>query len=479
MAFRFSVALLALAVVLSAQEVPAPTQPVTPSSDPQTPAATPTDTPVGSSVDTTAASTDQNSVANTGPGVLSRSFTTTPLENQQLRFKPYLSISGIADNGLISPSSTGKITNSQNYGVDVGFGITGRRIYKRDTFELEFTGDVFAYTPSSALDGGNYLLLANYQHEFNKKMSLAFTENAALYSNNYSLPNATPDLSLGGAGQLVTPNTQLFDNTTLSLSTGVDLIIQQTNRLSIDLGGSGFLVHRDSSILYGTEGGQARADVSYRITRHATLGSYYGFTDYQFSHSFGGSQTNTVGAEFSDQFTKSLQLRLRVGGSRVVTVGTQTIILDPVIAALLGETSGAFAIHRTNYVPDLTAQLTKAFRFGTASLEFLENVTPGNGVVLTSRHILASGHYAYTGIRRWSFSASASRDVLSTLGVLIGSYSSYIGHVGVGRTITRGFQANLVGEYRHYDLSQVSFLRNAYRVSLGFTWSPGERPVKL
>jgi hypothetical protein len=476
--------LLALAVALSAQETP-----VKPDDQSSSQTPTPTDTttktdtasPSAPVSATDATDTDQTPAVNPGPGILSRTFTTTPLENEQLRFRPYFSLTAIADNGLTSPtnSATGKISNTLNYGSDLGFGITGRRVLKHDTFELEFHGDAFAYSPDSNFDGGNYLLTATYDHEFNRKMSLAFTENASLFSNNYTLPNSTTDLSLEGAGQLVTPNTQIFDNTSISVSSGVDLIIQQTNRLSFDLGGTGFMVHRESSILYGDYGAQARADANYRMTRHVTIGAYYGFTDFEFSNAFGSTQTNTLGLEFSDELTKTMQLRLRVGGSHVFTIGTETIVLDPTIAAILGESSGLVAIHRTNYEPDLTAQLTKAFRTGTASVEFIENVSSGNGLILTSRHVLFSGHYDYSGIRRWAISISASKDVLDTLGVMVGDYSSYIGNVSVGRTLSHGFQANLSGQYRHFDLSGVSFLRNAYRFSLGLTWSPGERPVKF
>jgi hypothetical protein len=482
-------ALLSLAAALSAQETPA--KPDDQSSNQQGAAAqTTTDataTDAGAKPATAAAitpdagDTDQTPPVNPGPGILSRTFTTTPLENEQLRFRPYLSVMGIADNGLTGPtnSATQKITNTLNYGTDLGFGIFGRRVLKHDTFELEFHGDAFAYSPDSNFDGGNYLLMATYDHEFNRKISLAFTENASLFDNNYTLPNSTTDLSLEGTGQLVTPNTQIFDNTSISVSSGVDLVIQQTNRLSFDLGGTGFMVHRESAILYGDFGAQARADANYRLTRHITVGGYYGFTDFQFSNAFGSTQTNTLGLEFSDELSKRVQLRLRVGGSHVFTIGTETIVLDPVIAAILGENSGLVAIHRTNYEPDLTAQLTRKFRTGTASVEFIENVSSGNGLILTSRHVTASGHYDYSGLRRWAISISAARDSLDTLGVSVGNYLSYLGSVSIGRTLSHGFQANLSGQYRHFDLSEVSFLRNAYRFSLGLTWTPGERPLKF
>ncbi len=415
-----------------------------------------------------------------GPGILSRPFTVTPLENRNLRFRPFLTISGLTDSGLtqISPS-TNQITSVQSYGIQGGFGISGRQVRPRDTIELEFRGDIYHYTPNSSFDGGNYVLNLTYQHYFTRHISLALTENAALYSNNYSLLNSAADLSIGGAQTAVTPNTQLFDNRTISLSTGADVVIQKTSRLSFDLGATGFLVRRESSSLYGTVGSQARADTSYRATRHLTVGAYYAFSHYSFNKAFGGSDVQTGGAIFSYTLSRGLELRLRGGGSQVQTSGIQVVTLDPVIAAILGVSQGTVIVRRTNIVPDISAQLVKTMKLATASAQFVESVTPGNGLYLTSRHTAISGYYDYTGIRRWTFSLGAGRDTLSTLGILIGQYTSTTARIGVDRVLTAGFQATAYTEYRHYDVSQVAFLRNAYRINLGIAWSPSERPLKL
>jgi hypothetical protein len=415
-----------------------------------------------------------------GPGILTRGYSVTPLETQELRFRPWLNFTGVVDSGLVGLSTkSGQLTNQLNEGVDLEFGIDGRRVTRKDTIELEFRGDLYEYTPNSFYDGGNYLLNLTYTHRFTKHISLALQESAGLYSNNYSLLDTNTDLSLGNTNLLVTPNTQIFDNRTLYLSTAADVIYQITPRLSIDLGGTGFLVRREASSLYGTTGAQARVDVTYRFTRRSTFGPYYGFTQYNFTRAFGGSNINTVGLLYSYELTKSLQFRVRGGGSQVVTNGLETITIDPTIAALLGYSEGQIAVHRSNYVPDLTAQLFKAYRVGTASIEFTDGVTPGNGLFLTSRHAEVSGHYDYIGLRRWTLQIGASRDTLSTLGVLVGQYTSYIADAGVVRTLAKGFQANLRGEYRHFDIAGAPFLRNSYRINLGIAWTPGEQPVKL
>jgi hypothetical protein len=415
-----------------------------------------------------------------GPGVLTRGFTVSPLADQQIKFRPYFTVSGIADDGLVSPTTTNnQLTQQQNYGVDAGFGIAGRRVFKKDTFELEFHGDIYSYTPDSSYDGGNYVLALTYQHQVSRHILLALTENAGLYSTNFSLLNSAVDLSAAGTNLLATPNTQLFDNRTLYLSTGADMVIEMSRRWSIDLGGTGFLVRRESTALYGTTGANARADTTYRFTRRFTVGAFYDYANYQFNHAFGGSNVNTEGMTLSYQLTRNFELRLRGGESKVYTQGIQVITLDPIIAAILGITQGTIAVQHTNYVPDVTVQLFSRFKVGTASLEYLQSVSPGNGLFLTSRRTSASGHYDYTGVRRWTFTLGGGYDDLITLGLLTGEYRSLTARTAVTRTLRSGFQGTASIEFRHYDLTGAAFLRNSYRVTLGVAWAPGERPLKL
>jgi hypothetical protein len=467
------------------QQEPAPATPPADQSQSPTPTTPPaaTEPPPNSPAQPIAppeVTNEPEAAPNTGPGVLTRGFTLSPLENQQVRFQPYLALTGIADNGLTAVATqNGQLVQQQNYGVDFAFGISGHRIYKKDSIELEFRGDLYHYTPDSYYDGGNYFLMLTYMHEFSRHFSMVFTENTGLYSNNFTVQNSAVDLSSTNTNFLATPSTQLFDNTTIYLSTAVDAVIQKSERWSFDLGGTGFLVHRESSALYGTTGATARADTTYRVTRRLTTGAYYAYTNYQFNHAFGGSDVNTAGMILSYSLSKTTQLRFRGGGSRVRTVGTEEITLNPIIASILGYTQGVIAIQRLNYIPDITAQIFTQYKVGSASLEYIESVTPGNGLFLTSRRNSASGHYDYTGIRRWTFTVGGSYDDLITLGVLVGEYRSYAARLAMTRVIHAGFQGTLSGEYRYFDISGANFLRNSYRISLGVAWSPSERPLKL
>jgi hypothetical protein len=366
----------------------------------------------------------------------------------------------------------------------VGFGVSGRKIFKKDVLEVEFRGDVSQYRPNSYYNGSNYQLNLIWQRMLTRHIKVAFTENSAMYSSNYTLLNAPSDLSTGNVNLVVQPSTQLFNNSALYTSTGGDLVYQKTARLSFDIGATGFTVHRDSTALYGTVGSEARADVTYRLTRRITVGTYYNFTQYDFTRAFGNSKINTIGTVLSYAFARGTELRLRVGGSQLQTIGVGQVVIDPSLAAILGYSVGPVAISAKNYVPDLSGELKRNFHNGAGSISVVQSVSPGNGLILTSRRRSAYAHYDFNGVRRYTFSAGAGYDSLNTLGFDTfggngGNYSSASGRVGVTRVLSEGFQAVCFAEYRHYDTPGLNLLRNSFHLSLGISWSPGERPLKI
>ena len=86
-----------------------------------------------------------------------------------------------------------------------------------------------------------------------------------------------------------------------------------TSRLSFSMGTSYFAIDRDSALLLGMTGQQARGDVNYRLTRNTTVGAYYSFSNYLYAHGFGNSDTNTAGLIYSYAFNRTTQLRFEGG----------------------------------------------------------------------------------------------------------------------------------------------------------------------
>lgn len=132
-----------------------------------------------------------------------------------------------------------------------------------------------------------------------------------------------------------------------------------------------------------------------------------------------------------------------------------------------------------NYVPDISVRLTDSFRRSQLTLSYMNNVNPGNGLFLTSRTESFGGGYSYRGIRYWSFGVNGSYDRMSAMLQTIGKYGTYGGGWGVTRELGKGLHAVARMDYREFHVKADSYRHNQIRVSLGFTYSPGEMPLSL
>ena len=420
----------------------------------------------------------------TGPSILSRGFNfARPAVPRDARFRPFAGLNALYDSGLAGPylGPNGKITNVSSAALDGSFGISGRKYRRRDVFELDYRGHLYYYAGATSFNGQDHSLAAGYTRYVSSRLLLSLHENFGLYSNTYSVLNATAitDVSTANVSVVVSPNTESFDSKTYFSSTELDAVYQQSARMSFNLGVSGFLVKRNSVDLANSIGYQARADMAYRVTKRSTLGVYYAYTTYSFSHVFGNSDVHTAGGEYSYTLSKTLSFKARAGISRVEVYGLNSVTLDPVVAAILGQTTGIAKYYSVSYVPDFSGTLNKSLRHASLGLSFAEGVSPGNGLYLTSRHESESAYYTYNGIRRYTLGVAAGRDSLGSIGDVTGSYFSYYGRINASRSLPRHLNATLSFDYRKLGFSYSGYGRNEYRISTGLTYAAGEGPLKF
>jgi len=413
-----------------------------------------------------------------GPAILSRGEAPNMQSPAPISFRPYIGLNGIVDNGIVpvSVTSTGQIPTADVYGVELNLGAYTYHSWKHTTLGLDYRGDFRHYSQQTFYDGTDQFLALILTHAPSKRVTFTLRNQAGTYSRNYAL---TGTLGLGDPNYLQLPQNDIFDNRVIFLSTAADLTFHKSARLSFNLGGEGDLVRRQSTALYGSAGGSARADMEYRVTRHSTVGVDYRFTYYSYTKGFGTADIHSVGLNYSTQFTKHLQLSARIGGARIESSSLQVVQIDPVIAALLGESVGFQVSHRISLAPDMTVRLSNAFRRSTFELVYANGMSPGNGVYLASRSESGTASYSYTGVRHWNFGANAAYSRLSTLVQTLGAYTGYGGGVGATRDLGKGLHAVLRLDTRHFDVSGNQFLNNDYRVTLGLTFSPGDVPLAL
>jgi len=258
-------------------------------------------------------------------------------------------------------------------------------------------------------------------------------------------------------------------------------MVELSPRLSVDLGGMGFVVRRKAPTLAGVNGYDAHADTLYRVTRHATIGGYYRFTHYDFPNAFGAADVHITDVELAYRFNKAWELSLMAGISRLEAQSQAQVRIDPVIAAITGQTEGFIATHRVNYVPDLKGQTHASVSNRDLSGQLLAHGKP------RERHLShftctrpVGGSLQLHGIAPLEISVSrGGYDRYSSLTQAIGPYRGLRGGLGFTRDLWHNLYLTFRDYYWRYDVNYGYFQRDQSRLTMGVNWSPGDTPLSL
>jgi hypothetical protein len=359
----------------------------------------------------------------------------------------------------------------------LSFGAYTYHVWKHTTLGLDYRGDLRHYS-ASYWDGTDDFLALILTHRPTKRATFTLRNQAGIYSfNNNTLSSPVGFLD---PNYLQLPQNDIYDNRVIYAGASGDLTYRLSSRLSFSLGGQGSLVRREASALYGMTGAVARGDLEYRVSRHSTLGADYRFTYFDYTRGFGNTAIQSIGFNYSTQLSREVQLSARIGGARLTSNSLTEVALSPALAALLGESVAVQAAYILNYVPDMQVRLSDTFRHSQFTLEYLNEVTPGNGVYLTSRNNSGNAYYSYSGVRHWNFGVNGSYGRLSALVQTVGAYTAYGAGVGATRDLGRGLHTVLRMDARHYEIAtSTMFAHTEYRASLGLNFSPGDVPLVL
>ena len=181
--------------------------------------------------------------------------------------------------------------------------------------------------------GADQFLNLAFAHVLKRRLLLDLKETvgtSTLANGSFAyLPLTNTDL-------FAVPANELFDSRTKFLQSRVDLTWQHTARLSIGLGGEGFLVRRASLALAGLNGYSARANVAYRLTRRQTFSAGYNYSYFDFQRTFGNAKLQTATLGYSIGLSRRWDFSMQVGGIRIETLGLTQVSIDPAIAAIVG-----------------------------------------------------------------------------------------------------------------------------------------------
>lgn len=421
-----------------------------------------------------------------GPAVLSRSYTLTrPMTSRQLKWSWTVTGGQTYTVGLLNgpvPTNTGATTsgtvpNSSSYGALAGFNFRGRHSWRRDELGLDYSVNYSKYASAYAYNGANQILNLDYTHFFSQHLELHLVESASILSQNGTLinPLAEPGVTIASVNLAASPTVQPLDSTTRQSTSQVGLTWQKTARLSFNYQVSLFGVDRTGTQLTGDSGYQGLTDVNYRLTRKTTVGVYYSYVQYVFSHHFSDSDTHTVGLIYSYALGKSIQLRTRVGISSVENKAFTQVAIAPAIAALVGQSFGIVDSYSRRNTSDISGQFIKDFgQRRTASISYAHGVAPGNGAILTSTQQVVSASYGMLLLRRYTLTAGLGQSTLTGTLAAYGKTVSDYANVSVSRLLPHNLTANLAFSYRTYSYSMIPNIQPQYVISSTVSWGPGE-----
>jgi hypothetical protein len=418
-----------------------------------------------------------------GPAILSRGEAPTAMRGAPISFRPFIDLMGLYDTGLSGVSvrnNQGDLAQDSGVGIEASAGVSGSHAWRHTTLGLDYRGSLRHYTKKTYYDGTDHAFNLGISHQLTRRVMFSLRESAGMFSRDFGLIGGLRSTVPFDPVSSYLPSTDFFDNRTLYMSSQADFTYQKSARLSFNGGGDVFAAKRRSKALYGMTGASARGDMQYRVGRYTTVGASYAFAHYQFSRGFGGSDIHTMVGTYAVRLNKRLEFSGFGGVYRSETKFIQAVQIDPVIAAIIGQSSGIRVLHRIDSAPTIGARLSQSFRRAVASVGYTRATNPGNGLFLTSETSTYDGQLSYNGFKRWSAGLNAGYNTSKVISNVNGNYSGLTGGASLARRLFPAVHLRANFNVQQYDSGTFSkYNRLIYRATVGFSFSPGDLPVRV
>jgi hypothetical protein len=417
-----------------------------------------------------------------GPAILSRGEAPAAMSAPEIKFRPFVELTGGYETGLSGVAVTdaqGTLPNVSSYELALSWGVSGSHNWKHTKLGLDYRGSLSHYGQHGTYDSIAQSFLLGITQQISRHISLSLSEGAGVFQRAFGLGSLSQTVPFDPS-QTYIPTADFFDNRTYYISSQADLKIQVSPRLSFDLGGDNFLTRYRAKGLIGTTGLGARGDAQYRLSRRSTIGVGYNFQHFSYGRDFGAADVHSIAGSFSRALAAKTEFSASVGASRVEQKFIQQVNVDPIIAALLGVATTTEIAHFISWTPTGSVRLAKSFREGVAYIGAGRVVVPGNGLFITSYTDSVSAGYSYTGVRRWSLSALASYDRAKSVGTFVGHYSDASAGFSASRQIARSVHLVFGYDVRRYSSPDFrNYNRPIQEGHFGIGFTPGDVPLRI
>ncbi|MBM3814212.1 MAG: hypothetical protein FJW20_21520 [Acidimicrobiia bacterium] len=413
-----------------------------------------------------------------GPSVLSRgSGMPGRSAGRPIRFRPYVGISGFYQSGSDAFFRDGVVGN---YGSMANFGLVGNSTGKRDFGAVSYSGNHLV-AGSNALNTTNHSVNATYGRQVNSRWT-TFVGAGASLTDLLSFNMQTPVSDVPSA-QLVNPSLQLFDTRAYQFSSAGGLSYQKSARTSFSVSGGAFTMQFREPGFVDTNAYSSQGSVFYLLNRREGIGATYSFTIFDFRKEFGDGQIHNWSVGYQRALSARWSLSASGGVYRLESNRLAQVAVDPLIAALTGQTTVVEALHSINQGVSSEVSIQGRFRRSGIGLQYSRGIMPGNGVFLTARQDTVQGHYSYTGLRTWNLGLFASYAKFSAMTQDLAPFKSSNAGFGASRRLTSILHFTANAGFITSDISRsvthMGFRNDRYIATVGFQLSPGEFPLSL
>lgn len=399
-----------------------------------------------------------------------------------MRLRFFASVRGTYDSGLTAVrfQSNGAPTNSSGYGYGAIGGIYGYKEWRR----TQLMG-------SYMLGYQDYAKSANTGAGINQSVSLGLTHMLSRrITFQSSIRGSSLTRSFGSGYGFIRPGEEtdpvnddqglddVYDNRTYRISNSNSMVFQLTPRVQTAATGGGFLTKRTGSLV-SVSGVFASGDISRRITRTQTLSINYNFSQFNYSNRYGNTFMQGVGLGWGMALGRRWELGLNGGITMIKIDSLRNIILDPAIAAIIGQTHGTETLYRESFYPIYQARLMGNFRRSNMSIRYGQRITPGNGSFLTSRMESGGVSYGFTGVRKMNVTLISGFNRMHNLMINSAQGTNLYAGVVAGYQLRSDLQFNVSVIGRQFESAATDFSRRGVRVAVGLSYSPGEVPLAL